>query len=185
MEGFVIVDFRNDADVAAGEPFPSADDVDTAVIAIAFDIDTGALGDYFRSGTRERQLVASRRGAMACGDIAAGVADEQLQDRARVFLVGQEAEQNEAVVEAAVRDHAGGFIDGVGFAGLAKAAEAHDAAEFFIGINAESKDTDDLETVVADGRGDDHRGHAGAGATGIVFHGDDAGERGRNVGDAI
>ena len=84
-----------------------------------------------------------------------------------------------------LRNHAAGLVDGVGFAGLAEAAEAHDAAEFFFGIDPQAEDADDLEAVVANRRGDDHRGHAGSRAARFVLDGDDAGERGGDVRRAV
>ena len=78
-EGFGVVDFGDDADVVFGQPFPGADDGHAAVVAVAFDVDAGALGDRCSGRMRERQLVSADGRAIARGDVAAGIADEELR----------------------------------------------------------------------------------------------------------
>ena len=95
-EGLGVVDFGDDADVAVGQPFPGADDRHAAIVAIAVDVHAGAPGDRFASGVRERQARGAAPWAMASGDVAARIAHEQLQNRTRVVLVGQQAQQDQA-----------------------------------------------------------------------------------------
>ena len=91
-----------------------------------------------------------------------GIAGQELQNRMRVFLIREQTEQDQCVVEAAVGDKQAVLVEGVRFAGVAHAAELQDASEFLFGLNSQREDGHDLKTIVADRRGDEHRRHASA-----------------------
>ena len=62
---------------------------------------------------------------------------------------------------------------------------ADDAGEFLLGPNPQRQRADHLKALVADRRGDEHRGHAGPRAAGVVLHRHDAGKRRRQTDFAV
>ncbi len=66
-------------------------------------------------------------GTMTRRHVAARIADQQLQDRMRILLVGQQAQQNQTVVEPAVGNHPTVLVERIGLAGIAEPAQLQDS----------------------------------------------------------
>ena len=105
----------------------------------------------------------------------------KLQNRMRIVLVGQQSQENQRVVEAAVGNKQAVLVEGIGLARVADAAQLQDPRELEFRSNAQREHADDLKTFVADRRGDEHRRHPGAQAAILVLQRHDAWERRRDA----
>ena len=181
---FGVFDLRGDAHVGVGQPLPGAGDFNAAIVAIAVDVDARVAGDGVGGHAGQRQIVSARGRAVPLGHVAARIADQELQDRVRILLVGQQTEQNQRVVEAAVGNEQAVLVEGIRLTRVADAAQLQNPSEFLLGPNAKREDADDLKAFVANRRGDVHRRHAGADAAIFILQGHGAGKWRRNAGIA-
>jgi hypothetical protein len=148
LERLVLIDFGGDASRIV-EPSPGADDGDAAIVAVTVDVDAGVSGDCGRNHPRRRHSRTALHRFVAGGKISARIVDQHLQDRLRIVRIGEDTQPNKLFVEATVRQHEAVFVEGVGLARLASAAELENPSEVALRIDAQAEYGDDLQIVVA------------------------------------
>ena len=121
------VHLGRDAELPLGQPRPAADHRHAAVVRVADDVDAGLSRDRARGHAGERAGEGRRLGQVARGEVAARVADVDVQRRGGAGLVGHQPECAQLILEAAVRDEPAVGRERVGLAGFSRTRHAEDA----------------------------------------------------------
>ena len=113
---FCQIDFRGDADFKLGEPCPSSNHWDSSVVGITSDVAAAFARGRRCSHFGHRQFRSSLRRSKTSRHVAARISQQEMQYRARVRLVSEQAGKNEVVIKATVANHQALAIKSISFA---------------------------------------------------------------------